>query len=850
MRWIIYFYDSLSVKVFSILILFLSLLMLNYPASLHAQECVGDYYLTTQTEVDNFNCTRVTGSLTIIEAITGNITNIDGLYGLTSVGGTFRLQRNVSLNDVDGLSALNSVGALMIFENNTLINLDGLSALISIEGVLNIQGNSALTNIDGLSALNSVGYCYIGNNDMLSNVDGLAAISMAESIAIVNNDALTNINGFAALTSIQSHSTVLGNFIIHDNDALTNIDGLAALTSVGRYLEINGNSSLHDINGLVALTSVKEWFYINDNDALTRIDLAALTSVGSELVIDSNDALTIIDLAALKSVESLSIQGNDTLTSIDLTAVAFVGNLQLEGNNSLTNVDGLAALTSVEFDLQLEGNNSLTNLDGFRSLTSIGGILRIAENPILTDLDGLAALKKVAVDYPPGGKSFINLGLTITNNPSLTNVDGLSSLISVGASIYITGNDSLTNLDGLSALAKIGGRLKIAGNDTLSNIDGLSAVTYLGWTSDCTGEGCYADLELWYNPVLTHCCGLYPLLSTRPSDFYYIRDNGVGCNSLEEILIVGLGPCLDIRCSSHPSPFDGTDPLCDGDVFNPSLYPYVWPEIGIISECNFFTQCNGFYHEQRERYAPWEALGGEPITEVGNCMVDATVYESNGGTISLAADFDIDDDAPPDWYALYCSVDDFLDASDPLCDGGFFDPGVYVFVLPEEDINSVQITTQCNGFYHEQRERYAPWEALGGEPITDIGDCTVNATVYESDGGTVDITANFEINDGEPPPTYELRCSSDALLSSSDPLCDGGFFNPGMYVFVLPEEDINSVQFTTQCNGFYHEQRERYAPWEALGGEPIMEVGDCTVNATVFELDGGTVDLVADFNID
>lgn len=72
-------------------------------------------------------------------------------------------------------------------------------------------------------------------------------------------------------------------------------------------------------------------------------------------------------------------------------------------------------------------------------------------------------------------------------------------------------------------------------------------------------------------------------------------------------------------------------------------------------------------------------------------MVNATVFQSDGGTVNLTADFVIG--TPPSPYALYCSADASLDESDPLCESGIFDPGVYVFVLPEEDINSVQVNT-------------------------------------------------------------------------------------------------------------------------------------------------------------
>jgi hypothetical protein len=57
---------------------------------------------------------------------------------------------------------------------------------------VNISSNAALTNVDGLSALTSVGnYLYIQSNAVLTNLDGLAAlISVGTSLLIQNNPQL------------------------------------------------------------------------------------------------------------------------------------------------------------------------------------------------------------------------------------------------------------------------------------------------------------------------------------------------------------------------------------------------------------------------------------------------------------------------------------------------------------------------------------------------------------------------------------------------------------------------------------------------------------------------------------
>ena len=119
------------------------------PRPLHAQVCTGSMELTTQAQVDSFDCT-VLSSL----SITGTgITNLDGLSSLTSVVHDVLIFTD-ALTNVDGLSSLTSVGRrLTLFSNNALTNVDGLSSLTSVGGDVSLTTNSALTRCCGLFPL-------------------------------------------------------------------------------------------------------------------------------------------------------------------------------------------------------------------------------------------------------------------------------------------------------------------------------------------------------------------------------------------------------------------------------------------------------------------------------------------------------------------------------------------------------------------------------------------------------------------------------------------------------------------------------------------------------------------------
>ena len=62
-----------------------ALLTLSAATNASAEECTGNFFLTTQGQVDDMSgCSSVTGDLSIQGA---GITNLDGLDGITSVGG-------------------------------------------------------------------------------------------------------------------------------------------------------------------------------------------------------------------------------------------------------------------------------------------------------------------------------------------------------------------------------------------------------------------------------------------------------------------------------------------------------------------------------------------------------------------------------------------------------------------------------------------------------------------------------------------------------------------------------------------------------------------------------------------
>lgn len=259
--------------------------------------------LSSQADVDAFDCTDFAGHLTI----SGN-----------------------NISSLAALSSLRTVGSLDIFNNANLVNLHGLESLEVITGssprggILTITANAKLNDINGLSSLRAINAplfetISITNNPVLRNIDGLVSIkTLICGLTIADNARLENLDGLKNLTSIQAEDISSFNvavFTIENNAALKNVNGLSSLTTIraGRNggLYIKNNPLLTNIDGFSSLTSI---------DATT-----------TALVIDNNTNLKNIN--GLKSLARIS-WGPAGLISIN-------------NNNKLENVDGLSSIKSL-----------------------------------------------------------------------------------------------------------------------------------------------------------------------------------------------------------------------------------------------------------------------------------------------------------------------------------------------------------------------------------------------------------------------------------------------------------------------------------------------------------------------
>lgn len=479
----------------------------------------GSLNFSTQSQVDSFDYTEVTGNLTVQGA---GITNLDGLNSLNKMGGYINLSSLSNVTELSGLSNLKETGGIYIQSLTNLKNLAGLENIETVAGTLQITNNTKLRSLCALA-------------DMITNSGHSGSYSVSGNSynptkqQIINGDCeqSTVFSGNLTLSTQAQiddffYTEVTGNFTLQ-GAGINNLDGLNSLTKVGGYININGLTNITNLDGLSNVSAVNTYLYIQQNTNLTDIaGLAKITSCQYLYIYDNDKLLNLEGLNALKSittVNGLRVEHNELLEDISaLSSIESInGNFRVVSNPSLrnfcafTNVfsngghngsytvsgnrynptkqniingdceqstvySGSLTLTTqgqidAFFYTEVTGNltiqgTGITNLDGLSSLTKTGGYLNINGVSNITNLDGLSNVSEITT-Y-----------LYLQTNANLTDISGLSK-ITTSQYVYIYNNDKLVSLDGMNGLQSVttNNGLRIIENNVLTDISALSNLT-------------------------------------------------------------------------------------------------------------------------------------------------------------------------------------------------------------------------------------------------------------------------------------------------------------------------------------------------------------------------------------
>jgi hypothetical protein len=197
----------------------------------------GDYYLTSQADIDNFqddysDCSVLEG---VVKISGPDIINLEGLSGVTSVGMYLTINNNDLLQNFEGLESLENIyGAVSIGYNSSLASLEGLDNLASIGGYLSVYNNINLTSFEGLNNLVSLGdMLEIMHNDNLVSLAALQnLVSAGNFIRILYNPSLTS---FGGMDNIEPGT--IGMLIVAFNSSLSSCE----VESICDFLAVPSN---------------------------------------------------------------------------------------------------------------------------------------------------------------------------------------------------------------------------------------------------------------------------------------------------------------------------------------------------------------------------------------------------------------------------------------------------------------------------------------------------------------------------------------------------------------------------------------------------------------------------------
>jgi hypothetical protein len=135
---------------------------------------------------------------------------------------------STNLTSLEGLNNLSTIGGDLYVNNNALLtDFSGLNSLSAIAGKLNIEDNYALTSLSGLESLSYIrGGLLLKSNPLLPNLAGLEKLALIRGdLEIKNNLGLNSMTGLEKLTAIGGMLNIYYNYNLTTLSGLDNIDG-------------------------------------------------------------------------------------------------------------------------------------------------------------------------------------------------------------------------------------------------------------------------------------------------------------------------------------------------------------------------------------------------------------------------------------------------------------------------------------------------------------------------------------------------------------------------------------------------------------------------------------------------
>lgn len=189
----------------------------------------GNITLNNQHEVDKFCYNKILGDLIIVSDsnTTEVINNLEGLYGLTLVGGNL-IVSNTEVTTLNGLNNLQKSNYISFYckDEFRLLSLEGLENIKELNALQ--VTNSSITSLNGLNNIEKLGQINLTNNLNLESLLGLEKLQEPSSGTWFNSSFEDNIK-LANYCGLPEHSftklnssKIKGNLFNPSHDDLLN----------------------------------------------------------------------------------------------------------------------------------------------------------------------------------------------------------------------------------------------------------------------------------------------------------------------------------------------------------------------------------------------------------------------------------------------------------------------------------------------------------------------------------------------------------------------------------------------------------------------------------------------------
>jgi len=400
--------------------------------------CSGTITLTTQAQVDAFDCATFDGDLVIDDDGTDPITSLSIIAnaGLTTITGNLDILNCASLTSLSGLEGITDVGGSIVIEDDLMLSdFSALDNLVTVGDQLRIHDTGA-TDLTFNSLVN-VNRIDLRVNNALLDISGFNSVVDIFSLDIWNASSIQDISGF------QSLATLGEDLQLNNLNNIPGITGFGSIASIAGELQL-GSSPFN--NGFPDFGTS----YTVEAEVDLYFNCGTCPTITGDLIFGNSATDPITDLSPI---------ANGMISTI-------TGDLIIDDLPGLTSLNGLQSITSIGGGLDINNVGSLMDLSALDNLVDVGSLLWIRNT--------------AATDFSFDALQTVGTTILLNNNQDLEDISGFNALTSVGGIWEVSFNISLTDISGFMSLVTVNGRFSLNGLNVLSGISGLDDLSQIG----------------------------------------------------------------------------------------------------------------------------------------------------------------------------------------------------------------------------------------------------------------------------------------------------------------------------------------------------------------------------------